>query len=528
MLAACQARAESLSLRLTSEAESSTAVLNTALGKVHPHLQADDWDDDFALPTLTTAFSVGDGRHGKFTTEAEYLSFHKGTYANDHVIVIDTDDYPELAFTEFKLESPWVLKPTGSKPLVIRSLSTVTVAGTIDCSGEEGSPSDLKTVSPTGASGRCGGSNGGAGGSTSVAAGAGSAPASNAAAIGGAGVAEGDGGGGGGGMDQSAPGPVLGKDVTDTGAGGAAGTPGNDSGFTTEGGGAGGGGGAVYQNVADPGAHSSGASGGAGGGTILIYAVGNITVDGTVKADGGDGGATSGSGKGGAGGGGAGGSVLLFSGGTLTIDGTVTAKGGTGGASTGGNGGDGGVGRLWTIDGDGNPTLGGASVYDPFPILPGFGTVNYRTGALTLVTKQYDLDNTSPLVKSASLESSITGSSTVKLEVATSDVPFSEAEASWQEASGLFDKPVKRYVRFKVTLDNQNETSPVMVESIAFEYEKQDQTRFDFASCQRGTVGSPGGRPPGSLLVLLFLPLILALGLRRPEKALVRYQPKER
>ena len=514
-----------MSLTLTREAESSTAVLNTALGKVHPHLQADDWDDDFALPQLTTTFSVGDGRHGKFTAEAEYLTFHKGTYAGDHVIKIDTDDYPELAFTEFKLEAPWVIQPTGSKPLVIRSLSTVTIAGTIDCSGDDGNASDVKTISPAGATGRCGGSAGGAGGSTSATAAAGSAPATNAASAGGAGVAEGDGGGGGGGMDQSAPGPVLGKDVTDTGAGGAAGTPGNDSGFTTEGGGAGGGGGAVYQNIADPGAHSSGASGGAGGGTILIYAVGNVSVAGTVKADGGDGGATGGSGKGGAGGGGAGGSVLLFSGGTLTIDGTVTAKGGTGGASTGGNGGDGGVGRLWTIDGDGNPTLGGASVYDPFPVLPTWGAVNSRTGTLTLVTKQYDLDNTSPLVKSVSLESTISGASTVKLEVATSDAPFTEAEASWQEASNLFDKPIKRYVRFKVTLNNQSETSPATVERIDFEYEKQDQTRFDFSSCQKGTVGAPGGRPPGSLFVLLFMPLLLALGLRRPARA---YQPKER
>jgi hypothetical protein len=104
-----------------------------------------------------------------------------------------------------------------------------------------------------------------------------------------------------------------------------------------------------------------GGPGGGAGGIIVIAAKGNLTVSGSIRANGGNGGAgfngtTTGSNGVGGGGGGGGGIINLLSANPISVTGTVQASGGTAGADTvqvthtagsgggacGGDGGDGG------------------------------------------------------------------------------------------------------------------------------------------------------------------------------------------
>jgi hypothetical protein len=308
LLISTSAFADSLTIPLVSSGvASTTAVLNSTSSDVHPPLKVKDWDADGVPPFSSTDFSVGDGSDGAFSP-ATYLSFDDGTYAGDHVIHIDTDVHSSLNFTIFDLQSPWIIRPTGSKPLIIRSLSTVNIQGSLDCSGDKGSDVGVATAVVSGGQGHCGGSAGGSGGSSTVAATNGDQPLTNAfAAAGGAGASQtdGDGGGGGAGMDATAA-PTAGVNGgLFAGGGGTAGMSDHDSEFAKVGGGAGGGGGAAFTDASAPAAASSGAGGGAGGGSIYIYSVGNITIDGSVLVNGGNGGGSAGVGRGGGGGGGA-------------------------------------------------------------------------------------------------------------------------------------------------------------------------------------------------------------------------------
>ncbi len=90
------------------------------------------------------------------------------------------------------------------------------------------------------------------------------------------------------------------------------------------------------------GGHTVG-SGADGGGTIILIVGGDLTITGTISANGGT--ATSGNAYYCAGGGGpGGGNILILYAGTLSNSGTVTAtKGVAGGPRTGGAGGTGGV-----------------------------------------------------------------------------------------------------------------------------------------------------------------------------------------
>lgn len=513
---------ELLSLSSPDSIVTATGVFNRALGRLHSPLRAEDWDAGSGASSID--FSVGDGRHGTFGP-ATYLNFNSGSYNGDNVIRIDTDQYPELEFTAFELRAPWVIRPIGSRPLVIRSQSTVKIEGRIDCNGEDGTPaSTVPGATPSGGLGRCGGSNGGSGGSATSPATNGASPMGHVGGAGGAGLNEGDGGGGGAGMDITQP-AFGGLDVIDVGAGGIAGTNAIDPAFAIEGGGAGGGGGSGYFNAGEPGAHASGAGGGAGGGIILIYAAGDLTIaaTGVIEALGGKGGAGLPSTKAGGGGGGGGGSVLLFSGGEMRIDGTVRAlanvggflAGADGGLSDGGDGGPGGGGRLWTADLDGPPSLDAAAIFDPMPNLA-IGTIAYRLGTYEATSKLFDLDHTKPLLKALAVQTFGTGSVTV--DVATSDALFEIAAADFKPY--VANMPLKRFVRLKLTLENQSKTSPLMISSVSFEVTKPLQTEFEFSSCAllRKPPSSPLGSPPLSWIAVLILPMIVVLGLRRAPR----------
>jgi hypothetical protein len=103
-----------------------------------------------------------------------------------------------------------------------------------------------------------------------------------------------------------------------------------------------------------------GGGGGGGGGAFWITAGGNITIAGTVSANGGDGG-PGGAGTGGNGGGGSGGSILLQARGQLTVSpgAKVSAIGGKGASGDSPGGGQGGNGRIRFEDVDAVPEIQG-------------------------------------------------------------------------------------------------------------------------------------------------------------------------
>ena len=95
----------------------------------------------------------------------------------------------------------------------------------------------------------------------------------------------------------------------------------------------------------EPATWEPGSGGGGGGGAVAFGAKGNLSVTGTIAADGGPGGENT---NGGVGGGGAGGAILLY-GYQVSVSGTVTALGGQGGYSNYGeeyHGGGGGGGLI--------------------------------------------------------------------------------------------------------------------------------------------------------------------------------------
>lgn len=503
--------------------ESSSAVLNSSLGIAHPPLQIQNWDAGGGQQT--TPISVGSGLHGSFNSST-YLHFHDGVYAGDQVIRVNTDIYPELEFTDFLLENGWVLKPTGSRPLVIRSLSNIVIRGIIDCSGENGEElSSQLSDSPRGGIGRCGGASGGAGGSQALAVSQGSDNAIPNSG-GGGGSTSGGGGGGGAGMDTSAPSPAPGLTIDDLSPSGVAGTPGTDISFSLVGGGAGGGGGERYDDPLDAAAfYASGGGGGAGGGSISIHSVGHVEIaaTGRIFARGGAGGGSTAAYKAGGGGGGAGGSIQIFVGGDLTIDGVIDATGGAGGVSAGGNGGNGGSGRTWVADSDTNPT--GSGTVDPMWIIPVLGIVNYQEDLFSVISKVIDTRATRPEYLSLDIDADVPTPSVIGVEVAVGDQPFDVSEAQWMPATSMALLNQARYMRFKFSIDNRSLSQPVQVRSVSLNYRPRDHGQFEFASCQLVDSNS-GSQPPSTLRILtllmtLFTP-VLIWGLLREVKATSR------
>lgn len=186
---------------------------------------------------------------------------------------------------------------TSPKPALIRSVSTISITGTIDVS----------------ASGATAGPGGGAGGSTAMN-GGGLRPGG-----GGLGTVSGASGGGAGFVISGAAGA----------GGGNAGTPGAATGTPwiasyASNGGSGGGGGANS-------ATGTGGAGGGGGGTLELTAPGDITVGGAVTANGGN--YTAGGTLAGDGGGGTGGVVIVRTGGTLVLPSIAVTKGNGPGAT---------------------------------------------------------------------------------------------------------------------------------------------------------------------------------------------------
>lgn len=425
--------------------ESSTAVWNFELGVIHPTLQIKDYQFVFMGPTFTAPIDVGDGSHG---------AFEPTTYANfgsviGNVITVDANVFPVLKLTRFQLDSGYTLTSING-PLIIYSLSTVIIDGTILCSGTNGSAASGASGG-AGGIGRCGGFNGGAGGNSTAGGSAGSSPANLVSGGGGGGTnvgATGSGGGGAGSYSTTSGG----DGINSVGSGGLSSA--NDD-FTIFNGSPGGGGGSGSNT-------QGGGGGGGGGGTVVIHAVGNVTLSATgfVLALGGNGG---GANTGGGGGGGGGGSIKIFTAGIMYIETIVrvdVTEGSFGVAGGGGgNGGLGSFGRTWL----------------PYSIIPGGGseshisaltapgTIEYVTTTQTVISKSYDTQS------NFTEFSSITGSPTnsdFTFEISGSRDNFVTDDTGWLNATQISGINNKRYIKYKMTLTNSNAALPTTVSAV--------------------------------------------------------------
>ncbi|MDZ4661386.1 MAG: hypothetical protein SGJ18_07165, partial [Pseudomonadota bacterium] len=148
----------------TVDLTQTTGVWNTELQELHPTLQVENWDVGGG-PGAPININVGDGSDGPFIIST-YANF--GTVSGN-TVTLNTDIKSTFNFTNFDLLNNYAIVPTGSQPLIIRSLSDVRLrdfAG-IKCSGGDGESTkqnDSGGTSPAlGGSGRCGGGNGGNG-----------------------------------------------------------------------------------------------------------------------------------------------------------------------------------------------------------------------------------------------------------------------------------------------------------------------------------------------------------------------------
>lgn len=209
-------------------------------------------------------------------------------------------------------------------------------------------------------------------------------------------------------------------------------------------------------------------TGGNGGGVIFIAAP-KITVEsgGQIAANGGDG-------QGGsyqASGAGAGGTVLLKAI-TLTVNGSLRAVGGNGGTwsanggrpggSTSGNGGQGRIKTLAIASIPATPS------YDAVPAVgwqgTAFPTGTFPTTAFTGQSKAYDTGTTRPIFTGYSADQALAGG--------TATYQFSDSSdgGTFGAWTGDITTLTKRYIRWKVTLQGANTTVPPQVRSMTIKY----------------------------------------------------------
>jgi hypothetical protein len=483
---------------------SATAIWNTASGKIQPTIRA----INYKAGSTPIDLDVGDGSHGAFT-QSRFLEFSPSGTAGA-VIRLNTDEYPSLNVTSFNLPAGWTLEPTGTSPLVIRSLGDVQIRGEINCKGRNGTNA-VSATPGTGGAGRCGGQIGGNGGATSQAGQSGASSETPVTGGGGGNFSGGAavGGGGGGGWSVSntaANGP-------NSGVGGLAGSSSSDPDFLSPAGGAGGGGGSGTTTEA-------GAGGGGGGGLVRIFALGNVELgtattsfDGFILVNGGDGGGSNV--NGGPGGGGGGGSVQIFSAGQIrryNIDGNgfSQATGGLGGLNAVPAGGAyGSDGRSWF-----SASITGPGFYSPTEEAPvSRATIVYATTAQQIETKSYDLGSSFPFVNRISVSATSTEFS---LQYAASKDNFSADTTGW--TSDLNAIQGRRYLKVKLILNNSNQTTPTTIDSFTITYEPGQIDDFEFQVAGCGRVSDRSLPTGGSGLLLL--PLLLMLFSRQKYRRL--------
>ncbi|MGZ3690253.1 MAG: hypothetical protein ACXVAX_02045 [Pseudobdellovibrio sp.] len=486
----------------TKQKSNSTAVWNFVTGSIHPTLRIDGYQT-LTSPVTSADFDVGDGSDGPFNIST-YAHF--GTVVSQ-TITINTLVHPALKFSSFQLDSGYTLTAING-PLIIYSLSTVQIDGTIDCSGGDGTAA-TGAVGGNGGTGFCGGLSGGNGGNATASGGSG-LPLSGSVSGGGGGVYAGaapGAGGGGGGSYSGNPGVAGANSAgppTNTGGSAGNGVGGDNPDFTILNGSPGGGGGSGSNT-------EGGGGGGAGGGTVVIHAVGNITisVSGFILSRGGNGG---GANSGGGGGGGAGGSVKMFTPVNLHLDtGTdVDVNSGLGAVpvvANAGDGGDGSFGRTW----DNSATFSGSGSESNGSSLLSLGTVEYTTAAEMVESKSYDTESTLAQFQSIT---SVPASPDISFEVAGSNDNFVSDDSGWQPAAALASLNKKRYVKFRMTLTNSNAAVPTQVNEVLINYDPGVKEDFQFKSgC--GRINGPSSPSAGWIALLLCLmPVAVSIRLK--------------
>ncbi|GIL16847.1 MAG: hypothetical protein BroJett040_05980 [Oligoflexia bacterium] len=508
----------------TQNFSSGTLVLNLTEGYLHPPLFISQWQQPPAA-AADTNIQIGDGHHGTFTSTDDYARFSTNGDLSGNIIRINTDTYTELEFTQFNLLAGWSIIPTGSKPLIIRVQGNATVAGSIVCNGQNGEAANADpTITSLGGSGACGGGNGGNGGTSSVKPDSGymgDAPVGYISAGTKAdSLASTSGGGGGGGFAQ----PAFAAEDGFGPSKGLKGTSYMDGGFTVLGGGSGGAGGSANTK--------SGGGGGGGGGTIIIHAFGDILISGSISANGGAGGSSS-AGASGSGGGGAGGSIWLISGKSLTIDGTVTADGGLGGDSLNignhgdnGDGGNGASGRVWTTDSIGG--FGGTGTVSPASSgLTSDGVTRFQTGVFTRASIVQDLLNyhiqfgaLTPLLINS-------GSGSYSATVEGSRRGFDLETTGPVDSANLSAINNSRYIKITVSLNNTNDTTPIILDSLSLDYAMGSPNEFKYTSSSGcGSIKPTSDSHTNTFLniLILFLPVLVFVGLRKSNQMKIHSQ----
>ncbi|OQW49392.1 MAG: hypothetical protein A4S09_11940 [Proteobacteria bacterium SG_bin7] len=326
--------------------------------------------------------SLGSGSDGPFNAST-YANF--GTVGGG-IIVLNLNAKNIFNFTEFVLESGYVIQPVGNQPLIIKSLGDVRIKANagIRCSGTNGQIFQ-NGANAIGGTGRCGGGRGGSGivganGENGVAGGAEVSGGSGGTAQ--TSPAKASGGGGGGGYFLSKVQATNRSNGSGTGSGVAGTENSNDILMkTTLGkGGSGGGGGGSNLTTND-----SGGGGGGGGGTVEIFAQGSVILEADtsfISVVGGVGGDGNSVGDGsGAGGGGSGGTIFVVAGdqvitqpypGGGVIESGLNADNALGGSfgDADRSGGNGSRGRVWVIDSDCDITMANTCGTDSSIFLP--------------------------------------------------------------------------------------------------------------------------------------------------------------
>lgn len=509
---AANARVFTETFNTTTQLASSTLVWNFELGYLHPNLQIYDYSDGVQAVASQTTFSVGDGSHGPFELST-YSQF--GTIVGNH-ITIDANQFPILKVTRFKLDAAYTLSSING-PLIIYSLSTVDIHGVIECFGENGSPA-VGATGGSGGIGHCAGFAGGSGGNAATSGTRGLALAGTSSGGNGGnytGNAKGAGGGGGAGYTNS-PGLVGGNSavsgaVTNVGGSGGAPKSGLDHGFDILVGSGGGGGGSGSFT-------EGGGGGGAGGGTVIIHAVGDVSLSptGAILAYGGIGGSAN---TGGGGGGGAGGNIKIFTPAFLntTVPNVIVVSGGNGGmpiSPSAGNGGIASDGRTWDVPGDLN--FNGPVGETNGSTLASDGKVGFVSGtAEVAISHSYDTESTLATFQSITANPASTD---ITFEIAGSDDNFASDDTGWINSAAISAIAKKRYVKYRISLNNSDALNPTLVDDVFINYDPGTKENFAFKS---GGCGSAKNSPPknlqGLLILLLCIPLIVAWRLRKPK-----------
>lgn len=455
--------------------------------------------------------NIGDGSDGAFDSTT-FATFDPAATATK--VTLDTSKIYQ--FTTFTLPAGVTLTGSGSSALRIRVQGAVDISGTINLNGGGGADGSADTsLNPAGGTSCCGGGAGGAGASNGTGSDGVSGDLGNIGSgkAGSKSVNDGGGGGGAGYRTDGDPGEAgvggpgkEGKDYTDNLL------------SKLQGGSGGGGGGA--------GANSNGAGGGGGGGALQIECGGTLTVraGGSLYSKGGAGGAvTDVTRKGGGGGGGSGGSIALFAGGQFTNNGSIRATGGAGGvgAGTGGNGGAARDGQVRFVNAQNDGWIGGDE--NPLPNMANFGQVQYDTsGSTVLLSKSYDIANSNPTYNSSTISGTFPAATTTVLEWAGSSDDFASDNTGFVPTSNLSTLNGKRYVKFRITMNSTNPAQSPDVRSVTLDYTPREQGSFTFALAGCARVGPGRGSSPwgwlGLCAYLVSLPILAGRRRGRPRR----------